>query len=58
MIDALKGLRYAVQYRRKNEGVAWVTMAAFDVEGAADSYFRRQESEFWEYRMIEIPDEE
>ena len=58
MDDLLTGLRYVVQYRRKDWTVhfdVWHTMAAFDVEGAASFYCDKQGNDTWEYRWLEIP---
>jgi hypothetical protein len=59
--ELLEAVHFVVQYRRK-EGVngwfgfdPWHTMAAFDVQGAAEAYCGRQGNEFYEYRMIELP---
>ena len=56
-MSELDGLRYVVQYRKKADGIKWLPMAAFDVVGAAESYYEKQRGEDdwpWEYRLIEI----
>lgn len=52
----LAGLNYVVQYRRKEDYDPWHIMAAFDVEGAAESYCAKQGGDDmpWEYRWCEI----
>ena len=51
------GLNYFIQYRGKRHPTAWRTMAAFDVIGAAETYYDAQQSDIWEYRLVE-PDTE
>jgi len=46
-----------VQYRQKVGGGDWKNMAAFDVNGAAESYFQKQDTSEnwpWEYRLIDL----
>lgn len=53
----LEGLRFVVQYRRKDQTESfdpWHTMAAFDCGGPANTYFEKQSSDTWEYRLVEI----
>lgn len=61
MQNALSGLCHVVQYRRKDQTDQfdpWHSMAAFDVLGAAEAYYEKQESSMWEYRLIEISGDE
>lgn len=46
-------LPFVVQYRRKDDGVCWTNMAAFDTEGPAERYCREcaGEDRPWEYRV-------
>jgi hypothetical protein len=57
--NILDGMVAAVQYRRKDDGIAWITMAAFDVRGAADAYHGLQRNDDvncpWEYRVVDLP---
>lgn len=54
----LEGLNFVVQYRRKDSGAAWTSMAAFDREGPANRYAAKcKENEPWEYRVIAIEEE-
>lgn len=49
------GLRYVVQYRRKDDGTTWCAMAAFDEKIAADNYVAECGGEGnrpWEYRVL------
>jgi hypothetical protein len=51
------GLHFLIQYRRKDNGVRWHNMAAFDGTLAAERYFTSQscdEAWPWEYQMIDI----
>jgi hypothetical protein len=55
------GLPYLIQYRRK-DGIKWTNMAAFDVQGAAETYYEKQRNDPkddwpWEYRLIEVQGE-
>ena len=53
----LQELKYAIQYRRKDDGIVWHTMAAFDVQGPAEWYYELQRKEPdrpYEYRLIEL----
>jgi hypothetical protein len=55
--ETLSGLKAAVQYRRKDGGHDWVTMAAFDGRGVAEFYFSglaRHEGWPWEYQVIDL----
>lgn len=55
--DLLNGLHAVVQYRRKDGGHGWITMAAFDTAGPAESYYeqqRKSDTSPWEYRWFEI----
>lgn len=57
MTADLQNLTAVVQYRRKDGGHPWVTMAAFDVAGAAEKYCDQQsklDSCPWEYRWLEL----
>jgi hypothetical protein len=52
----LDGLKAIVQYRRKEYGHSWITMAAFDNETVAEDYVERCEegNPPWEYRRLLI----
>lgn len=58
----LSNLTAAVQYRRKSDICAdWITMAAFDVLGPAETYYAQQRTDEawpWEYRLIEVAPED
>ena len=56
----LSGLKAVVQYRRKEEGIAWMTMAAFDSESMAEKYAKEctGENRPWEYQAVILPDED
>ncbi len=57
--EVIQELHFAVQYRQKDPSSGfdpWHTMAAFDVEGPAQTYCDKQGNETWEYRMVPIPD--
>lgn len=48
-------LPFVVQYRRKDEGIFWVDMAAFDVPGVAERYRDKcAEGDVpWEYQIVD-----
>ena len=53
------GLCHIIEYRRKDLGHGWIPMAAFDVIGVAERYFKKCSSDDsgdwpWEYRLIEL----
>lgn len=53
------GLRFLIQYRDKDIGIAWHNMAAYDAVLAAERYFEKlklSESEKlpWEYRLVDL----
>jgi hypothetical protein len=55
--DKFSGLKFLIQYRRRDDGVRWHNMAAFDVMGPAEKYFaqqRRDEDWPWEYQMVDL----
>ena len=57
MKDLYDGLTHVIQYRRKDQTETfdpWHTMAAFDGELSAAAYFKKQKSETWEYRCLEL----
>jgi hypothetical protein len=56
MDNIFDGLKFVMQYRRRDDGVAWRAMAAFDVEGAAEHYFAKHSSPDgpWEYRLFDV----
>lgn len=49
-------LPFVVKYRRKDDGVLWIPMAAFDREGPAERYCAScaAESSPWEYCVVEV----
>lgn len=50
-----EGLTALVQYRRKDDGVTWHNMAAFDFFGPAERYRDKQDPEApWEYRAVDL----
>lgn len=53
------GLKALVQYRRKETGIRWVNMAAFDSMHMAEKYAIEcsNSDRPWEYRAVEVPDE-
>lgn len=55
--DTFSGLKFVIQYRRRDFGHGWKTMAAFDLEGPAEKYFDEQrydEDWPWVYRLLDI----
>lgn len=51
------GLKFLIQYRRKDDGVRWHNMAAFDVGGPAEKYFNEQSRDEdwpWEYQLVNL----
>lgn len=56
MYNLFKGLTTVVQYKRKNDAGNWVTMAAFDIKGVAETYAKDCSSDNspWDYRAVEI----
>ena len=57
--NALAGLNYVVQYKRKDSVAGWRPMAAFDTLGPSQRYAAQCEktgSEFWDYRAVELPE--
>jgi hypothetical protein len=51
------GLKFLIQYRRKDDGVRWHNMAAFDGELAAKRFFGQQDTDEscpWEYSLYDI----
>lgn len=55
-----EGLVAVVRYRRKDDGIRWHTMAAFDSKSIADKYAAECSSDDrpWEYDAINVPSEE
>lgn len=56
--EIFNGLKAVVQYRRKDEGIQWRTMAAFDSRTMADKYVAdcsRDGDRPWEYRAVDVP---
>lgn len=56
-IDRFDGLVAVVQYRRKEDGIFWHNMAAFDSLGVAEHYcaeLTKNQMRPWEYRAIEV----
>jgi hypothetical protein len=57
MAETFDGLKFLIQYRRRDDGVRWYNMAAFDVAGPAEKYFAQQSNDDdwpWEYRLIDL----
>jgi hypothetical protein len=55
--DLFDGLKFLIQYRRKDDGVRWHNMAAFDGVLAAGRFFKAQDADDacpWEYRLKDI----
>lgn len=54
--DKFDGLKFLIQYRRKDDGVRWNNMAAFDVRGPAETYFEKQGGHGipWEYQLVDL----
>jgi hypothetical protein len=55
--DGFSNLYFLIQYRRKDDGVRWINMAAFDVRGPAEKYFAEQSRDEewpWEYRFFDL----
>jgi len=55
--DEFSGLHFLIQYRRKDDGVRWGNMAAFDVMGPAEIYLAQQRCDEdwpWEYQMVDL----
>ena len=52
----LKGLKAVVQFRRKDGGHPWQTMAAFDLKTVAESYCKRLSDgdRPWEYQVVDL----
>jgi len=52
------GLVAVVQYRRKDDGIAWHTIAAFDQRGVAERYADNcgKGDMPWEYRVVDVPE--
>lgn len=50
-------LYFFIQYRRKDDGGHWINMAAFDVRGPAEKYFKEQSCDEdwpWEYQLVDL----
>jgi len=56
MNDLFVGLVAVVQYRRKDDGIKWHAMAAFDSRSIADKYAIScsDEERPWEYRVVDV----
>lgn len=58
MTDHFEGLKFVIQYRRRDFGHGWKNMAAFDVEGPATKYLTDLSKDNdgcpWVYRMLEL----
>jgi hypothetical protein len=54
--ELLRGISGIVQYRRKDIGVYWTAMAAFDSFTMAERYAAKCSGDDvpWEYRAIEV----
>lgn len=55
--DIFDGLKFLIQYRRKDDGVRWHNMAAFDGILAAERFFKQQSTDAdcpWEYSLFDI----
>lgn len=61
MSEDISNLVHVIQYRRRDSAL-WTSMAAFDVAGAAEDYYKsigRHDDLTWpfEYRLIEIKED-
>jgi hypothetical protein len=55
--ETFAGLKFLIQYRRKDDGVRWHNMAGFDVQGPAEKYLKQQsldEGWPWEYSLLDL----
>lgn len=55
--DKFSNLYFLIQYRRKDDGIRWINMAAFDGALAAERYFKSQDTDAncrWEYQMLDL----
>lgn len=55
--DQFDGLKFLIQYRRKDDGIRWHNMAAFDGVLAAERFFNQQDKTeecLWEYRLVDL----
>jgi hypothetical protein len=55
--ETFDGLKFLIQYRRKDDGVRWHNMAGFDVVGPAEKYFAQQSRDEdwpWEYSLLDL----
>jgi hypothetical protein len=58
--DAVRALPFVIEYCRRMDGCGWAPMAAFDTEGAANSYLEQQRTDQawpWIYRRAALPDD-
>lgn len=55
--EVFDGLKFLIQYRRKDDGIHWHNMAAFDGVLAAERFFRQQDTDEacpWEYQLVDL----
>lgn len=55
-MNQFEGLTAIVRYRRKEDGVKWHNMAAFDVRSIADKYAAdcSKADSPWEYEVVDV----
>lgn len=55
--DKFSNLYYLIQYRRRDDGIRWINMAAFDTSLSAERYFEMQRCDDdwpWEYQLVDL----